>query len=321
MRAHLAMILGIVLIVVGMASLVVAVVLLIGASGLSHSVIASPSPGMVATAEGNGGSTQPTHTDPVDGGGNAPDPFGDVPTTPTVYLQQIGKTEFGTPDGYFPSYWKVWWNGASQQKAVVSVQGDISSQRADAAVVALDPRNRNPGAFGFPSTEQFTLSSTFDTPGIPGGHGYDWAGTLQVGGRVIPTQFRFAVFATGSNTELVSVTTYGGTVSPAQFNTFALAQYRYQPSSGAGVPEALLALVTLGLGVTLLITSGVRRRRASAAAAAPAIEVATWTQAVGAPSAPAYPPNWYPDPGAPEGSGALRYWDGFQWTPHTTPGS
>lgn len=190
---------------------------------LPSQIVASPGPGMVATATGAGGPS-PVSTLPGAQAGPGIRASGVVPTAPTIYLEPAQKTVLGVKGSKEAAYWKVWWDGTAQVKAVVSLQQHVDASNATRALGLLARRNADPTAFNN-GTLDFTRTRTFTVPGVPGATGYVWDGTEGSGANGFPIEFRFATFSRGSVVALVSLTAYSEATDEAAFDAFARAEY------------------------------------------------------------------------------------------------
>ena len=178
---------------------------------LSHYVVSSPAPGMVATAVGDGGEN-PTQV--LVGSSHLSQT--QVPITPTVFLTPTGVTHFGLKTGDQPAYWKVWWDQASQVKAVVCLQQHLSSVAAANQVLKLRSRNADPNLFDS-ATVTFTRSS-------PSRSLSRVLSGLRVERRSndggVPIQVRMAGFSRGAIVSLVTMTGYGSNSNDGSFLSF-----------------------------------------------------------------------------------------------------
>ena len=308
------------LFVIGPAAVVGGVVGSVAAvdTNLSGLAVATPGTGMVATAIGAGG-VEPTQVLAGANRGPGVTASGVVPTTPTLFLQPVSTTNYGVKTGNEPAYWKVWWDGVTQQKDVVSLQQHLDDTSAGHAVATLDARNSNPSAFDSGGVT-FTSVTSFSVPGIPGSDGKVWKGT--VNGRAV-LQFRFVVFSRGSVVALVSTTSYGGSADVPTFQDFAKAEYAAMyttadPSSaraGFGVLTGVGLALILAAVITLI---GSRFRPSlwpSAPGAVPGYGYSAGAPGAGPrtwPAAPAPPPPPPPGPGP---------WPGGAAWPGPPPGS
>jgi hypothetical protein len=297
---------GVVLLAVG----VVGVQLTLGNhENLSGYLVSSPAPGMLATAIGDGGALS-TYDLPGSVGGVGIKASGTVPTTPTLYLQPAPLTNFGISDGTEAAYWKVWWNGTTQVKAVVSLQAHVSAGEAADTVVSLD--NQFAKTANFDSADlNFATSSTFDVPGIPGADGYLWEGTEGSGTSSFPIELRFAIFSRGDVVALASMTAYSGTTDLPSFFDFAQSEYAALPAEATvNTWTGLFGLVFLG-GIVVLIIGIVqairgRRRRPPAYAGGP--QGGPWPGPY-----PGAPPPWPPPGMPPQGAQGQPGPAGAQW--------
>jgi hypothetical protein len=294
---------------------------------LSQDVVSSPSSGMVPTAIGNGG-RQPTEVLPAPSHLRQIDVLGGAPLTPTIILAPVRITHFGAIPISLAAYWKVWWDGNAQLKAVVGLQQHADIPSAQNALAYLATRIRSPKAFSS-SRVQYTGSSSFTVTGIPGAVGYVWDGVEGTPAKHIAFEVRIAGFYRGSDLAVVSMTSYGTRTNPQQFLAFAQAEYG---ALGGPFPLnrrqlAFLLVLLFGLGALALAI----RRKSRVAPAVPSASRYkaprdTPARAVAAPAkgaepgAPAAhsgtdarPAGWYVDPTVPAGREPFRYWDGKKW--------
>ena len=139
---------------------------------LSHYVVSSPAPGIIATAVGGGGEN-PTRLLLSSGLVSKTQ----VPSRPLSFSLPVGVTHFGIKTGEQPAYWKVWWDQSSQVEAVVCLQQHVSPGAAADEVLELRSRNSDPSLF---DTATVTFTSSRSLPiAIPGAFGYLWSGGTQ----------------------------------------------------------------------------------------------------------------------------------------------
>ena len=205
-------------VVVVVALVVLVARILIATPALDSQVVASPGPGMVATAIGDGGA-QPTTVLP---GGQGLTGSGQIPTTPTIYLEPVTKQGFGGVQTKQAAYWKVWWDADTHTKAVVALQQHVNSSSAAAEQSRLAQKNSDPASFSTFSQYNITVSSVFSVPGVPNSAGYVWDWTASDGVKI---EFRFASFSKGSVLALVSLTAYNAPADQAALDSFAQAEY------------------------------------------------------------------------------------------------
>jgi hypothetical protein len=287
---------GVTLVAAGAAAMIGGVV------GLAQSVhtelpelaVSTPAAGMVATSVGAGGS-QPTKLLQGASGRVGITSSGVVPITPTLFLEPARARDFGVGTSE-SAYWKVWWDGATQQKDVVSLQQHLDTIDASEGVLSLGDRNNNPAVFDN-SSMSFTSVGSFTIPEVPGLIGHVWSGVED--GR-LPIEFRFAVFSRGAVVALVSTTSYAGSTSPTAFRALVLSEYAQMANSQTplGARDAFDFMFGIGLALLLcgVITLIGTRYQPPGLVRAPAPYYAS-------PGYPAYPypsssgtgpPIWYP---------------------------
>jgi hypothetical protein len=212
-----------------------------------------PTPGMIPTAVGSGG-PDPTRVLPGADTSAGIEASGYVPTTPSLFLKPSRFTTYGIPTGEEAAYWKVWWNGTSQTKAVVSLQQRDSSRSASTELVGLVARNSNTANF---TSADFRVTNTYSflVSGVPGATGLVWDATEGQGSDSLPIEFRFAVFHRGSVVALVSMTSYARATDASGFLTFADSQYaRMSAAPPFNFVQLILYCIELA-GVALVISA------------------------------------------------------------------
>jgi hypothetical protein len=220
-------------------------------SDLTSMVVSNPAPAMIPTAVGSGGQA-PTQVLPGANSSTGIAGSGKVPTTPTLFLKPTTFSTYGIPTVREAAYSKVWWNGTTQTKAVVSLQQRDSSGSASTGLARLVALNSNTA--NLTNTDfRITSTSAFPVSGVPGATGLVWDVTVGQGSESLPIEFRFAVFHRRSVVALVSMTSYSRATDAGAFLTFAQSQYAQMSAAPSSNFLQLLDWIGVaGVGLVLI---------------------------------------------------------------------
>ncbi len=224
-----------------------------GASLLSLPTGPIPS-GFVSTAAGTGKSDQPTTTEPRSQSGQ-------LPITPELYLENPSTNGAGAA---LPTFWRLWWNPASQQALTVSLARYTDSSMADKAISQLDS-----ALTGTVAKSGLTLTSAFVPMGLPGAHGYNLASPTSATPSKSPFTMSAVLYRLGTVEYLDTILTAGTEPATGAVSSFALAQYHATQAKVPVHPDAAVGHTTTwpwivggAALVILLLVALVARRRA-----------------------------------------------------------
>ncbi len=215
-------------------------------SDLAALTTASPDSGLIATSIGSTGPRPTTLLhDPRVTVGLLGTKI--IPASPVIYLKPVSYTVFGVNRPPLASYWKVFWDGATQTQVDVSLQQHLRPDDATSGLNHLVSQVLRPVNF---DTKQVTFSyvGSFTIPGIADSTGYQWSGLII---KRVPLQYRFVIFSRGSTVALVGLTSFRGAINTGELQQFALAEYQ-QMSTSSTLPVSLSG-VLLSAGLALMV--------------------------------------------------------------------
>ncbi|HEV8065771.1 MAG TPA: DUF2510 domain-containing protein, partial [Acidimicrobiales bacterium] len=165
------------------------------------------------------------------------------------------------------AYWKVWWDGAAQESAAVSLQQNYDAADAEASFADLQQTFDRPALVG-KGDYGFTTEAGFSVPGVPGASAGVLDGSFDFAGASTAVQFRYLLVARGSVVALVGMTAFGRPTNRSTFDSFAAHEY-----SALDGPASHLLLLWLAVaaGAVLVVVGLFERSRRRPAAPATSV--------------------------------------------------